>query len=53
MDILEKIKQWIIKRGKMSFEMFTTREEFEDFFKLKLKRWGVEEVYFSDNPEEI
>ena len=53
MDILEKIRQWIIKRGKMSFEMFTTRKEFEDFFKLKLKRWGVEEVYFSDNPEEI
>ena len=40
MDILEKIKQWIIKRGKMSFEMFTTREEFEDFFKLKLKTMG-------------
>jgi adenylosuccinate synthase len=53
MDILEKIRQWVIKRGKMSFEMFTTRDEFEEFFKFKMKKWGVEEVYFSGNPEEI
>ena len=53
MDILEKIRQWVIKRGKMSFEMFTTRQEFEEFFKFKLKKWGVEEIYFSDNPEQI
>ena len=53
MDILEKIDRWIIKHKENSFEIFDDRNKFEEYFNFKLKRWGVEEIYFSDSPETI
>ena len=53
MDILEEINTWVIKRKKDSYELFHNREEFENFFKFKMKKWGVDKVYFSGSPETI
>ena len=53
MDILEELNRWMIKHSKDSFETFEDRTKFEEYFNFKLKRWGVEEVYFSDSPETI
>ena len=53
MDILEEIDRWVIKHGKDNYEIFDGRNRFENYFKTKLKTWGVEDVYFSDTPERI
>ena len=53
MDILEEVDRWTVKHKKNSFEVFENRKEFEKYFKFKMKRWGVEKVYFSDSPEKI
>jgi adenylosuccinate synthase len=53
MDILQEVNRWIIQHKKNSFEILKGRKEFEDFFKAKLKHWGVKEIYFSDTPDRV
>lgn len=53
MDILEKVDRWVIKRQKSKFEIFHNRKQFENYLENILKRLGVEEIHFSDSPEQI
>ena len=52
-DILEQLNQWVIKIRPNSYETFHFRNHFQQWIKYKLKEAGVEEVYFSGNPDKI
>ena len=52
-DILEQLNQWVIKTRPHSYETFHFRDHFQQWIEYKLKKAGVEEVYFSGNPDKI
>jgi len=53
MDVLEQVNIWNIKHKENEYESLHNRNTFEKYFNMKLKNWGVDKIYFSDNPEAI
>jgi adenylosuccinate synthase len=52
-DILEKLNQWVIKTRPDLYETFHFRDHFQQWIEHKLKKAGVEEIYFSGSPYKI